>query len=1317
MFLSFGSEGANRAALAVKESCRYLPESESFMRNRIFYVVLCAVFMCWIACAATFAQIVPQPMITQRVDNSQLVVLEGNTHPLARSLSDLGAAAPDLQLHRMLLLLNHTPAQEAALTRLLDEQQEKDSPNYHQWLTPQQFGQQFGASMQDIQTITAWLQSYGFQVTQVGRGQNVIEFSGNAGQVQAAFHTAIHSYLGSDGPHWANASDPQIPSALAPAIAGIESLNNFPRVAHNSFAGVYSQSEHKLQSPQPSFTEGCGVDQNNQPLTCFAVSPWDFATIYNVLPLWTAGTDGTGQTIAVVGRSNVNPSDIANFRTLFDLPPTDANHLQVILNGPDPGLTGDESEADIDVQWSGAVAKNAKIDFVVSESTETTDGVDLSAFYIIDNNLAPILSESFGQCEAFLGTAGNAFYNNLWEQAAAQGISVFISTGDNGAAGCDSFQGNVPEPATHGVAVSGLASTPFNAAIGGTDFNDATNAATFWSPTNDPTTQASALGYIPETTWNDSCTNALFSTVGFSTNAETNCNNVQLGNFVLTEGGSGGVSTVYPKPAWQTGTGVPSDGKRDIPDLSLFASNGFVGNFYVICEADITNGLCNLNSLGGFGGTSVSTPAFAGIMALVEQTMGSRQGNPNYVLYKLAATKPTAFHDTPAGSTIAMPCQPGSPNCTVNVAGHTYGVLSGYATGAGYDLATGLGSVDANAMVTNWSSVTFKSSATTLSSLTPTSITHGQSVSATVSVAAVAPATGTPTGDISLITSTGQSVGGFTLASGSVNATTKLLPGGTYTLKAHYEGDGTFGGSDSAASPSITVTPEASKTALQLETFDSNGNQVNPNATTAVYGSFYLLRVNVTNSAGTACAPAPAGQSACPSGTLALTDNSNALDGGTFTLNSLGYTEDQAISLNGGTHSLQAQYAGDVSFDSSTGNDSVTITPATTSVTTFIVPTTGTATSPIPVSVTISAQSFGAVPTGTVTFFSDGVSLGSASGSGTSGSTTGTATYTVSFNATISSVGTHTITATYNGDTNYSSATSQSATIKIALPAPNITIAPNSQTVSAGANATVTAVVDSVIAGPTITGNVTFVDALTAATIPGTVALTPGTDGSGHPTLQASLTFVPGGSQNVQANYAGDANYPATQSASAQIIVSGSDFAISMPPTLLDLRGSSASSSISIEGQNGFNGTIAFSAASCTGLPSESSCSFNPTSVSGTGITHVTVATASPHVRINRQADASHGSQWWALTGGGMLSCVLLLGIPRKRRFGSLLSIMLFAVMIASVSCGGGGSSGGGGGGGGGVTDPGTPTGTYTVTVNATDGTRTHSTTFSLTVQ
>jgi hypothetical protein len=1184
------------------------------------------------ACVSGFAQTnaaqisAPQPLIVQRVDNSQLVTLQGNTHPLAQSLSDLGAAAPSLSMQRMLLLLKRSPGQQSALAQLLEDQQEKNSPSYHQWLTPAQFGEKFGAAPQDIQTVTAWLQSSGFQVTQVSQARDIIEFSGTAAQVQAAFHTTIHSYLAKDGPHWANASDPQIPAALVPAVVGIESLNNFPRRAANEFYGTYSKNAHKLTSaPQFTFAGDCDSDNN-----CYAVSPYDFATIYNVLPLWTSNIDGTGQTIAVVGRSNIDTSDISTFRTLFDLPPADSNHLQVILNGPDPGLNDDESEADIDVQWSGAVAKNAKIDFVVSASTPSTDGVDLSALYIIDNNLASILSESFGQCELFLGTTGNSFYASLWQQAAAQGISIFLSTGDSGAAACDNNIGTVPQPALNGLAVSGLASTPYNVAVGGTDFDDATLAKVhlYWNATDDPTTQASALSYIPETTWNDSCTNAIFGTVsGLSTDPEVNCNNQALspdppaGQFIWTVGAGGGVSTKYAKPSWQTGTGVPADGKRDLPDVSLFASNGFVGNFYVICEADITGGTCDLNDLAGFGGTSVSTPAFAGIMALVNQQMATstgnanfRQGNPNYVLYNLASTVPSAFHDIASGSTISMPCQKGSSDCTVGNPAHDNGLLNGYATGTGYDLATGLGSVDANALVTNWHTVSFNGTITTLSAPSPTSITHGQSVSVTVTVAAQTPVSGTPSGSVSLLTNTGQNVGSFPLVSGSVTASTKLLPGGTITLTAHYEGDGTFGGSDSSPSAAITVTPESSLTTLNLETFDSSGNQTGANVTTSSYGERKDLNMSVTNSSASVCSPL--GPLACPSGTLTVTDNGNAFDGGSFTLNSLGSSDDQITDLAVGSHNIQAQYPGDASFNTSSVTDAITITKAVTSFSTFSIPGSAAAQTPVNFSATVTAQSFGALPTGTITFLSDGTPLSGAVTTLINRPSNGAVSYKGTLTVTFSSAGTHTITATYSGDANYANATSTGATIQVG---------------AAGTN----------------------------------------------------------------------------------------DFGLSIPATLPATRGTAATATLTVTGQSTYAGTINFTGASCTGLPSEASCSFNPPSVTGSGTTVISVTTTRPHARGTQQANASPGSMgsWWALSGGGLFSCVLLLGVPRKRRWGGLLSVLFFAVLMMSVSCGGGSTGGGGGGGGGGTTDPGTPTGTSTVTVTATDGTHTHSTIFSLTVQ
>ncbi|MGH9866405.1 MAG: S53 family peptidase, partial [Candidatus Acidiferrales bacterium] len=429
----------------------------------------------------------PKPLITQAVNETKLTRLTGNTHPLARPEFDRGAAPPSLPMQRMLLVLTRSAEQEVELQTLLQEQQDQSSSNFHKWLSPGEFGAQFGPSNQDIQTVASWLSSHGFQIARISNARDVIEFSGTAAQVQEAFHTSIHSYVVNGEQHWANATDPQIPSALELLVVGVDSLDSFPRKSMHHLGNMFTKpAEHTSASgPKPLLTFQCGTNRNTgAPLYCNGVTPYDFATIYNVLPLWNATPpiDGNGESIAIVARSNINVQDVSNFRTAFGLPP---NPPQIILDGPDPGLVpGDETEADLDVEWSGAVARSATVKLVVSESTETTDGVDLSALYAVDNNVAPVMSESFGQCELFLGAAGNQFFNNLWEQAAAQGISVFLSAGDQGSAGCDFFQGTTPQPARNGLQVNGLASTPYNVAVGGTDFNDFSNPLLYWNATN-----------------------------------------------------------------------------------------------------------------------------------------------------------------------------------------------------------------------------------------------------------------------------------------------------------------------------------------------------------------------------------------------------------------------------------------------------------------------------------------------------------------------------------------------------------------------------------------------------------------------------------------------------------------------------------------------------------------------------------------------------------------------------------------------------------------------------------------------------------------
>jgi pseudomonalisin len=569
--------------------------------------------------------------ITSFIDEDQRVTLRGNRHPLALVQYDAGAVAPDFPMEHMLLTLLPDPAQQDALNQLLDAQHNPESPYYHQWLTPEQYGERFGISETDAAQVAGWLQGHGMEVEEVTAGRRSVLFSGTAAQVESAFHTQIHAYHIGDEVHHANVKDPEIPAALVQVVGGVVSLHDFrSEPMHNG-----------ARLPSPDFTSGGS----------YYLAPEDFATIYDLVPLYQQSITGGGQSVAIVGRSNIKMADVRQFRTFFGLP---ANDPQIIVNGSDPGIfsSGEETEADLDVEWSGAVARNAAIKFVVSKSTNSSDGVDLSAQYIVNHNLAAVMSTSFGLCEAALGSSGNGFLNSLWQQAAAEGITVFVSSGDNGAAGCDSASAS---SATHGHGVNGLCSTPYSVCVGGTEFSDVTNPTLYWSGSNIAGTQASAISYIPEVTWNES----------------------GPGYGLWSSGG--GASTIYAKPSWQAGTGVPADGKRDVPDVSLTSAgnDGYLiyqeGGLYVV------------------GGTSAASPSFAGVMALVEQHAGARQGNANIAFYSLASKQraggASAFHDITSGNN--------------SVPGQT-----GFSATTGYDQATGLGSIDASVLVNHWSDAT-----------------------------------------------------------------------------------------------------------------------------------------------------------------------------------------------------------------------------------------------------------------------------------------------------------------------------------------------------------------------------------------------------------------------------------------------------------------------------------------------------------------------------------------------------------------------------------------------------------------------------------
>jgi hypothetical protein len=1241
--------------------------------------------------------------ITQPVDLENLVTLRGNTHPLARPEYDQGAAPDSQPMERILLVLQRSPEQEAALRNLLDEQQMKSSPNYHMWLTPEQVGQQFGPADADIQAVTDWLTSQGFQVSHVAAGRTVIEFSGTAGQVRQAFHTEIHNFVVNGKEHWANASDPQIPAALAPVVAGFASLNNFPRKPRVRQLGTFSRSK-ATGEVKPLFTYPVTCSSGKGTCYVLVVGPGDFATIYNVSPLWNASIDGTGQTIAVVEDSNINIQDAADFRTMFGLP---ANNPQIILDGPDPGVIpcsegGDECEADLDVQWSGGVAKGATIDIVVAQDTDVTFGADLAALHVIDNNIASVMSSSYGECEAFLGTSANQFYNILWEQAAAQGITVLIANGDTGSAGCDDYAETGYPGAIYGLMVSGNATTPFNVAVGGTDFSvTSSNWQTYWNTTNSSPFQSSAISYIPEMTWNDSCANS---------GSLTECTPARItgdleaypGLDVDLVAGSGGPSncanstwTSTPegteitcnagiaKPSWQTGPGVPSDGVRDTPDVSLFAGDGLVsGSFYAYCDMDLNTGTgsstssCDLNApyadFQGAGGTSFAAPAFAGIMAMVNQKTGERQGNANYVLYPMAAQSGAScasnasmaatassssciFYDIQSGND-SVACEADAPDCSnQSISGEGYGILvnpnntaqPAWSTAAGYDLATGLGTVNAANLVNQWSSFagTFTATTTKLT-ISPTTISHGQQVNFTVNVTPTSAA-----GDVSLIGGPSGGtlgVGPFTLGSGgTASGTTVMLPGGTYGVAAYYAGNGTYGSSTSSPAVQVTVAPEASKTLVQLVGLSCvSGNVVlTYGATAASYGSSficsdvlypgYFLRVDVTNSSGSfnannnggvagVCYSSSTGYPVyqCPTGQVTVTNNGGSIidlgappsnSPGTYTLNSQGYAEDQFLQLPAGSDALAANYvphpiAPNNSYNPSQGTATISVAQAATFTSVSASQTTVNSGTPVTLTALVCTTSIGLAPSGSVGFFNSGTPI------------TGTVTYT-------------------------------------SLNAPSAT--------------------------PSCPTYASYTAALTTSF-----------------TANASVT----------AQYVGDTNYQGSTAPALAITISGGtqDFSIGASPSSFAIAspGSSGQTTISTTALNGFTGTIS---VTCT-IPSTmaySNCSLVPASLSVGGTTVLTVNTTAPStaVRLFKRPG------WFIPSAGALFVCILLLLFPGKKRraqlaFGSLVFALLAAALVA---CGGSSSP----------PPPvgGTSPGTYTITVTGTSGSLSHSVNVVVNVQ
>ncbi len=1310
---------------------------------------LCALAIAFSVTAGLAQSATSAARIVSAIDENHLVTLAGSVHPSANARNDQGAVNSSLPMQGLTLVLSRSAERQAAFDAFVESQYDSNSANYHQWLTPTQIGERFGPAESDIAAIAGWLMRQGFKVSPIAQDRMAIDFSGTAGQVQSAFHTRIHNLSVSGESHIGNMDNPQIPAVLGDVIVGVKGLHNFlPHPLHKTGSLVQFNSskggwERLASSPAaslaaggaPVLTPGQSASPSLlKPLFTYTpdsyevvedVAPYDFAAIYNVTPLWNKSVTGTGQSVAILGTSNVNLTDISTFKSAFGLP---AGLTPVFAHGgADPGVCtsstnacgmGDLEENTLDVEWSGAVAPGAQIVEVTtaydSQTSPTNDPLYLDAQYVINNvNTVGspvyhtyIMSLSYGLCELGIGTAGNVAYRNLWQTAAAAGISVFVATGDSGSPACDQGMDSngLPYSAQYGLTVNGLASTPFNTAVGGTDFSwcnpsysaagafqgcKSSNAAAYWNTSNTSGTQATAKGYVPEAPWNDSCMNPVWSNYvaslaplfgyGAPANPEASCNlvynywaamnnaNVSAGGgqFVIaplvdSAGAGGGASNCvvndntnssscassitstgasygnlllsndgWPKPSWQAGvTGIPADSVRDIPDVSFFAGDGSLNSATLVCIA-VVGATCTTGNIANtaieIGGTSVATPQMAGVMALINQNAGGPQGNPNAALYKLAGKQTYAscsaesgsassscyFNDIDQGS-ISMPCNYNaqareggvyysssagawvsstkytglaSPNCAIVNTGDVVGELVssgttlGYAGVTGYDLASGLGSLNVANVVNAANTWTVVGSASSTVSVTPASgsIYPDQALNVRV---AVAGASGTPTGTVT-------------------------LSGGGYTSSAQ-----------TLASGSTTFAIPA-----------------------------------------------------------------NSLSGAT----------------NPFTATLAAAYSGDVTYAQSAGSGSVTVskrTPTSVSVT----PASSSFNSNTAPGVTVTVAGAGQTPTGTITLTATGYSASATLSSGV-------ASFTIPVNTFTCPGGNHstcgvTLAAAYNGDNVYVSA-ANSASVNVTyiqVVAPTLTVTPASGTSYTGKTLAVTVSVTG--ANGNGTGNVT-VSSGSSYTSSATAL------SAGSATITIPANTLAAGSDTITGNYVGDSNYT-SGSNTTSVTVTQSIYALSATTPAAISRGTSTSSTISATSSSSYyTGTV--TASSCTLTTAPSGAVYTPTcSASGT-ITY-TQGSASGSITAGVATTAAsaelvypklgNGKGWLGAGSSVVLALLVFFGVPARRRgWRAMLGAVVLLVAVAGMSaCGSGGSTGSSGS----TSVSGTTSGNYTFTVTST---------------
>jgi hypothetical protein len=793
------------------------------------------------------AQQAQQARIVRPVDNRSVVRLHGTLSPRARVEFDRGPVPAAMPMQRMTMVFSRTAAQQAALDQLLAQQQDPASPNYHKWLTPEEYGARFGLAEQDVNLVAAWLTSQGFTVDEIAPGRTSIAFSGIAAQVDAAFHAQLHNYVVNGETHYAPSAEAGIPEAFAGVVAGISGLHDF-----------LPHARSRMRRASPRLTSSISGSHY--------LAPGDFGTIYN-LPDYTngvfqPGNDGTGQTIAIVGQATSQSgvsistitSDVATFRSVSNLPT--ANLTTTPVGSTTNFASGDAQEASLDIEWSGAVAPNASLIFVYSNNA-----LLVSLPYIVDHNLAPVISVSYGECEPNATSGDFTTIEGALQRASTQGQTVVVASGDNGATDCDTVA-----PATHGLAVDYPASSTLVTAMGGTTFtgdsaatptNGAAPATQYWNSSSDPSnTSASAFSYIPETTWNDS------------------------GGTIVSATG-GGKSQHFVKPPWQVGV-PPADGQRDVPDLALSSSPAHDG--YIICSDGSCQTGYRSNSDQSYtiiGGTSTAVPTFAGIVALLNQKLGAPQGFLNSKIYSLATSSSTswAFNDIDSGNNL-VPCQAGSTGCA-------NGGSIGYSAGIGYDQVTGWGSVDATALIN-----AFNGTPNPHFLLLPASryVSPSPGNSSTVSVS-VTPKEGF-TGPVSLTCAVSSSLTGVTCTFDNTSVTTPgtailtIQPGPS---QVEQTGTVTLQGTSGSNTDSVVVNVTIAIADFQIssgnntESVPAGSSITDTISVTSVQGFSGSVSFTCNGTTGLTCSLSPtsvtASTTAAVTSTLTVTASSSAANG------------------------------------------------------------------------------------------------------------------------------------------------------------------------------------------------------------------------------------------------------------------------------------------------------------------------------------------------------------------------------------------------------------------------------------------------------